>query len=138
MAVIEINWRPSNRDLRQFAVVQLIVAAGAAWLLHRRFGWDVAAISLVVVSTAGLVAGLLSPQLLRPPFIVWMVAAFPIGWVMSHVVLAIVYYSVITPIGIALRLAGRDTLQRNVRPEDTTYWIPRDQPTDSSRYFRQF
>jgi hypothetical protein len=137
MAVIEINWKPSDRDLRWFAVVQLVVAV-AAWLLHRRFGWDVAATSLLVASSAGLVGGLLAPLILRPLFIAWMVAAFPIGWLMSHLVLAIVYYTVITPIGFALRLAGRDTLRRNATSDATTYWIARPQPPESSRYFRQF
>ncbi|MDB5346460.1 MAG: hypothetical protein JWP89_4837 [Schlesneria sp.] len=138
MAVIEINWRPSDRDLRLFAVVQWFVAAAAAWLLHKKFGWDIAAIALLVASSAGLVGGLLVPLILRPLFIAWMVAAFPIGWVMSHLVLAIVYYTVITPIGFALRLAGRDTLQRNATPDATTYWTARPQPRESSRYFRQF
>lgn len=138
MAVLEINWRPSNRDLRIFAGVQWIVAALAAWLVHRKLGWDTAAWTLVAASSIGLIAGLASPQILRPLFVAWMVAAFPIGWVMSHVVLAIVYYGVVTPIGIALRLAGRETLQRKSRPEATTYWVTRPEPPEPSRYFRQF
>ena len=138
MAVIEINWHPSDRELRLFAAVQMVVVTVSAWLLHRRFGWDVAAASLLLASSAWLIAGLIVPQWMRPFFIAWMVAAFPIGWLTSHVVLAIVYFAVITPIGFALRLAGRDTLQRNARPEDTTYWISRPQPPESSRYFRPF
>ena len=120
MAIIEINWRPSNRDLRMFAVVQLVVAAVCAWLLHRRLGWDAAAIGLIGLSLAGTVAGLVSPQLLRPLFVLWMVAAFPVGWVMSHLMLAVVYYGVVTPIGFALRLRGRDALQLKPGPEATT------------------
>jgi uncharacterized membrane protein YjjP (DUF1212 family) len=138
MAVIEINWKPSNRDLRLFAVVQLAVMAVAAWLLHRRSGWDVMAVAVLVASLATLLVGMIAPPLMRPLFLVWMIAAFPIGWVMSHVVLAVVYYGVVTPIAFALRLGGRDTLQRKPRPDATTYWISRSTPPEISRYFRQF
>ena len=138
MAIIEINWRPSNRDLRMFAIVQLVVAAVCAWLMYRRLGWDAAAIGLTGVSLVGTVAGLVSPQLLRPLFVLWMVVAFPVGWVMSHVMLAVVYYGVVTPIGFALRLRGRDALQLKTRPEATTYWSARPPAPEPTRYFRQF
>ncbi|HEY4261984.1 MAG TPA: SxtJ family membrane protein [Schlesneria sp.] len=138
MAVIEINWKPSNRDLRLFAVVQLVVMATAAWLLHRRYGRDAMAVGLLVASLATLFIGMVTPPLMRPLFLMWMIAAFPVGWVMSHVVLAVVYFGVVTPIAFALRLAGRDTLQRKLRPEATTYWIPRSGAPEPSRYFRQF
>lgn len=138
MAVLEINWNPSDRDLRLFAVVQWIVVMTAAGLLSRRLGWSVAVALLMVASSGGLLAGLARPRWLRPLFVAWMMAAFPVGWVMSHVVLAIVFYAVITPIGLALRFAGRDSLQRKANPDATTYWMPRGQASESSRYFRQF
>lgn len=138
MAVIEMNWRPSNRDLRVFAVVQLIVACVAAWLLHRRWHWDSVASGLVVLSLGGLIVGMITPQVLRLPFLAWMLAAFPIGWVMSHVLLGIVYYGVVTPIGLVLRLRGRDVLQLKPRADVSTYWIVRPKTSETSRYFRQF
>ena len=138
MAVIEMNWRPSHRDLRLFAVVQLIVASAGAWLLHRRLGWDAAACVVVAASLVITAVGLVLPQLLRPLFVGWMLAAFPVGWVMSHLLLAAVYYGVVTPIGLALRLRGRDSLQLKPRADATTYWVERPQPPDSTRYFRQF
>lgn len=138
MAVIEMNWRPSNRDLRVFAVVQLLVACVAAWLLHRRWQWDSVAIGIAAASLMGLIVGMITPQVLRLPFVTWMLAAFPIGWVMSHVLLGIVYYGVVTPIGLALRLRGRDSLHLKPRADETTYWIIRPKASDPSRYFRQF
>jgi Saxitoxin biosynthesis operon protein SxtJ len=138
MAVIEMNWRPSNRDLRVFAVVQLIVAGVVGWLLHRRLGWDAAAIAVAGSSCAATVVGFVSPQILRPLFVAWMLAAFPLGWLMSHLLLACVYYGVVTPIGFALRLSGRDSLQLRSKPDIGTYWVTRPESPDSSRYFRQF
>ncbi|MBS0202487.1 MAG: hypothetical protein JSS49_06265 [Planctomycetes bacterium] len=138
MAVIEMNWRPSHRDLRVFAVVQMIVAATGAWWLHKHWGWDLPAAGLMGVSVALLALGMFQPGRLQPLFVVWMLAAFPIGWVMSHLLLAIVYYGVVTPIGLLLRLSGRDTLQQQSRSNTDTFWIARPAPPESSRYFRQF
>lgn len=137
MAIIEINWQPSNRDLRVFAFVQLIVAGAGAWLLHRRLNWDLAATILVGLSLVLLAAGLVRPKILRTLFVAWMVAAFPIGWVMSHLLLAVVYFGIVTPIGFLLRLRGRDALQ--LKAEDSTsYWNTRPASPESSQYFRQF
>ena len=138
MAVIEMNWRPSPRELRVFAVVQLVAAAVIAWLLHRRLDWDTTAIGLIGTSLIALAVGMASPAVLRPLFVAWMLAAFPLGWVMSHVMLATVYYFVLTPIGLLLRLGGRDSLQLKQRPDANTFWVERKQPAKPSRYFQQF
>ena len=62
----------------------------------------------------------------------------PIGWVVSHVLMAIAFYGVITPIGLLLRLAGRDLLEQRLDREAKSYWQPRRPVTDRRRYFRQF
>jgi hypothetical protein len=67
-----------------------------------------------------------------------MAAVFPIGWVVSHTVFAAVYFLVITPIGLALRAAGHDPMERKWNPQSATYWKPREEPPAPSRYFRQF
>src|SRR5262245_51553273 len=104
----DIPLRPSTRTLRQFA---------ALWLLF--FGllavWQWLAKENVLLATtfallAGVIGplGLIWPQLLRWIYVGWMIAVFPIGWVVSRVVLAILFYGVFTPIGLAFRLTGRD------------------------------
>jgi len=81
--------------------------------------------------------GLIRPRTIRPIYVGWMVLAFPIGWLVSCILLAIVYYGVFTPIALALGLLGRDALRR--RPRKTgTYWQPKRPVTDVRRYFRQF
>ena len=64
--------------------------------------------------------------------------AFPIGWTVSLIMLAILYYGLFTPIGLVFRLIGRDALQRSRRPGLETYWTPKPTTTDPRRYFKQF
>ena len=61
-----------------------------------------------------------------------------IGWILSSVVLAVLYYLVLTPIGVLLRLTGYDPMKRRFDRTAKTYWLPRNSDTETERYFKQF
>ena len=67
-----------------------------------------------------------------------MYAALPIGWTISHVVLAAVFYVVMTPIGILMKMLGHDPMQRSFDRAAPTYWLERKGDPDPRRAFRQF
>ena len=73
-----------------------------------------------------------------PANLMLVAATYPIGWTLSHLVMAIIYYLVLTPIGILLRLVGHDPLCRSFEPTRQTYWVERRPPEHKGRYFRQF
>ncbi len=134
----DVSFAPPARTLRQFAGLWLLflgLMAGVQGLLRDRpvAGLVLGALALVV----GL-AGLVRPPLIRPIYVGAMVVTFPIGWVVSKVLLACTYYAVITPVALAFRLIGRDALCRRNRPATATYWLPKRLPTDLRRYFRTF
>ncbi len=90
-----------------------------------------------LVGVAGGALVLASPSTGRALYRGWMLAALPIGWTFSMGVLAIAFYGVITPVGVAMRLVGRDPLHRRFDRAAGTYWSPRRPARDPSRYFRQ-
>jgi hypothetical protein len=136
-----MNWSdvrrpPSDRLLRQFAGVWIgffLVAAAARWL---RGGPHLPALVLAVMAVVVGVAGLLSPRLIKPIYVGWMIAAFPIGWTVSKVALAAIFYVVLTPISWAFRIGGRDVLRLRRAPRDS-YWNAKRQPGGPAEYFRQ-
>ena len=67
-----------------------------------------------------------------------MLSVAPIGFVISHILLALVFYVVLTPIGLAMRLFGYDPMTRKLDPQATTYWVPRAGQESAQQYFRQF
>ena len=67
-----------------------------------------------------------------------MVINYPIGWVITHVVMAIIFYLVVTPVGIIMRLTGRDPMERAFDRTAKTYWKPRNTDPDSAGYFRLY
>ena len=138
MALLEINFRPSDRELRWFSAIQLAFFLGVAYFVANKAGATTAAGSIAAASSIVAIAGLVAPRLVFPLYIAWMAAAFPIGWAMSHVLLAGVYYLVLTPLGLALRLAGKDLLERQLDRSAKTYWKERDPSPKVERYFKQY
>lgn len=117
---------PAPRALRQFGlVVGGVLLAVAALLLWRRgpSGW---AWGLGVGGGALVVAGALAPVALRPVRTVWMALAFALGFVMTRVILTAAFALLFVPVGLALRLVGKDLLHRRPDPGASTYWIARD------------
>jgi branched-chain amino acid transport system permease protein len=64
------------------------------------------------------------------------VGSLPIGWVLSHILLRVIYYLVLTPVALVFRLAGRDPLALR-RRDATSHWVPFAQGEDGESYFRQ-
>jgi hypothetical protein len=134
----DLPFDPPPRTLRQFAGLWLIVlTALAGWqgLVHGR---PLLAAGLAALGWTLGPLGLVRPRALRPLFVAGMVAAFPLGWAVSRLLLAAVFYGVVTPLGLLLRLSGRDPLGLRPRPDPPSYWAPKPTPTDLRRYFRQF
>jgi len=67
--------------------------------------------------------GLVKPGAIRWFFVIWMVLALPIGWLMSQLMLAALFYLVLTPAAMVLRLRGRDLLARK-KPDTVSFWRP--------------
>lgn len=113
----------SNRSFGVvFTVVFLIVA-----LLPLLKGEGPRIWGLVVSSLIAAVT-LLRPSLLTAPNRLWMKFGLLLGRIVSPVVIGILYYGVITPFGIVMRLAGKDPLRLKRDPGAATYWIRRDPP----------
>jgi hypothetical protein len=134
----DIPFQPTRTTLRQFAGLWLVFFGGlAAWQGLARGQTTLATVLAVLALTVGPI-GLARPEWLRPLYVVWMVLAFPIGWTVSLLMLAVMFYGLFTPIGLAFRLLGRDPLHRARRPGLATYWTPKPTPADVRRYFKQF
>ena len=106
-------------------------------LVHWRTEAHTVAYVLWVVGAVLVVLYYAVPGLRRPLYLGWMFAVFPIGWTVSHVILGVLYYLVITPVGLVMRLFGRDSMRLRLDPEAKTYWIERSSEGKSS-YFSQF
>ena len=138
MSLIELKTDATKKELAWFGLLLLAflgIVGLLAWratgtLTASRYIWG-AGVALAVIYYA-------VPPLRKPMFLGWMYAAYPIGWVMSHVILAVIFYGVLTPVGRLMRLFGYDPMARRFDRSAASYWIERERSTDASSYFRQF
>ncbi|OQB35004.1 MAG: hypothetical protein BWY09_02474 [Candidatus Hydrogenedentes bacterium ADurb.Bin179] len=92
-----------------------------------------------VVAAPFLVLGLLWPKGLKPLFVVWIKLALVLNWIVTHVLLTVVFFLIIVPMGILMRLFSDDPLKRKWLPQANSYWEePEEQPEAFDRYLNQF
>lgn len=113
-----------TRQLRRFGLlVGGIFATIAGWPLLLRgqapHGWA------AVIAAALMILGLTVPGALRPVLRLWLRVGHLLGWFNTRILLTLVYFVVMTPTGLAMRLIGRDPLDRRLR-DRSSYW--RDKP----------
>ncbi|MCP4201141.1 MAG: hypothetical protein GY769_04325 [bacterium] len=136
--MIDLNLNPNKKELRQFSVALIAATAVVGGLLWWKLGPNPWSQGLWIGGPIAGLLGLAVPIAIKPLFIALSVVAFPIGIVVGTIALALVYYLMITPIGLIFRLIGRDPLHRGFDPSSTTYWIARRQSRGVGRYFQQF
>ncbi len=136
MTFKDINFNPDDRELRIFSLIWLAGFGLFGALVWWRGGtW---APVLWGIAVLGCALGLVAPRAMKPVYVAWMVAAFPIGWTVSLALLGIVYYVVFTGFGLVFRAIGRDPLGRSFDRTAPTYWVPHRAADGLERYFKQF
>jgi hypothetical protein len=81
--------------------------------------------------------GLVAPAILRPVFRMWMKIGHILGWINTKIILGILFFGLITPMGMVMRLFGWDSMRRALVPDAKTYRVIR-QPRPPSHMTRQF
>ena len=76
----------------------------------------------IIVSIVFLILGLLNSKILTPLNKLWMRLGIWLGLIISPIVMAIIYFGVITPIGLILKLFGKDVLNLKIDKNKKTYW----------------
>ena len=127
----------STNDLKKFGLT-----LGAAFGILAGFLFWKHAGSVTVfagISVVFLLCAFVYPLVLKPVQKAWMTAALLMGWVMTRVILTALFYVAITPIGMILRLMGKDILDQNFDPKKQSYWQIRPQASRTpSDYEKQY
>jgi carbamoyltransferase len=133
---ISRNIDHSPRTLRRFGItvgIALLVLAYVLLLRHRTAAGVIGTAAVALIAAAAL-----KPTLLKLLHRVWMTASRAIGFVMTAVILTIVFYVVLTPIGLLQRLLGRRPLDLAFVSGESTYWQVRSDKFETANYEKQF
>lgn len=127
---------PTERTLRQFAGMWFLVFLAAA-LRQFIHGHKMVGTVLILIGLIGA-AGLVKPPIVKHLFLSATIAAFPVGWVVTQVILAVMFYAVLTPIALICRWRGRDPLQLRQQSQRSSFWGTRGDPPPPENYLQQF
>src|SRR5271166_2730232 len=129
----DIQFDPPRKMLRQFAGLWLVVFGGLAlWEIYGRGRTAFGGILAILAVTIGPL-GLIYPHWVRFIYVGWMVLSFPIGWTISQIIMAVMFFGLFVPIGLIFRFMGRDTLQQARRVGIQSYWEAKPASADLRR-----
>ena len=119
-----MNQQHGTKDLRQFGLlVGGVFSAIGLWpVLFRGESprlWALIAGGLLVM------LGAVVPQSLKQIYAGWMKLGHALGWVNTRIILGIIYYGLITPMGVAMRLMGKDPMRLAFKQDASTYRVLR-------------
>lgn len=123
----------SRHALKSFAMLVGVVLVAIGVFVHWRTAaslFDPAKVHLAAATLVGvgaflIVLGYFAAPVLRPVYLVWMGLAIVLGAVMTRVILSVVFIALVVPIGLVMKLFGRDPLLRRFDPESSSYWVSR-------------
>lgn len=126
----------TRKELRQFGLlVGVVFTVIGLWPMVFRGE----PLRLWAVGIGGLLiaCGGMLPQVLRPVHTAWMGMGHILGWINTRILLGIVFYALVTPIGLLRRLMGNDTMRQVGAETSSTYRVLRS-PRPPSHMKNQF
>ena len=131
------NIKSTKKDLKNFGLVigiALLILAGFLWWKDRPTFLTFGGIGVVVI-----VIGFIVPIILKPFQIIWMAFAVIMGFIMTRVILSLLFYLVLTPTSILSKLFGEKFLDLKLDRSASTYWIQKPKRELGKKFYeRQF
>ena len=132
----KMNWKPSNKTVHQFGWTVFIGFGVIGGLVFSK-GHHPLAFEMWAAATAVLVLSLLAPVLARPIYWIWMGLGMAIGFVMSKIVLMVIFFVVLTPVAFVFRWMKRDPLKIK-KSDGPSYWEKHPEISDAKYYEHMF
>lgn len=130
--------KQDRKDLRNFAItmfVALAIIGGLMFFLGKHpirayWAWGIGGVFLIW--------GFVAPMTLKFVYQIWMGLAFVLGWFVSRIILLILFYGVVTPIALLMKLLRKDLLHQKLDRNAASYWIRREEEPDPKKYEKLF
>ena len=131
------NIRTDKKSIRDFGLlIGCILLVIAGFLVFK--GRD---INLIIISLglSIIASGFIVPFILKPFYLIWMFFAVVLGWFMTRLILGLVFYSIVSVIGISARLFGKEFLELKKSLGNNSYWNYKDRvKSDPIEFEKQF
>ena len=114
------NIKSEKSDLRKFGImvgtIFLLIAGFFFWKEKESFQL------LLAIGIVLLIVGIAIPFTFKPVYWIWMVLSMVLGWFMTRVILSLIFYIILSPIGLVARLFGKQFLDLKLDGTNKSYW----------------
>lgn len=130
---------PGQNQERNFGfTLGLVLLILALYPLRHSLSWDSVRIPFLIASALLLALGQLRPSLLRPLNFVWMKFAMYLERFMNPLIMGVLFFAILTPYTLLLRLSGKRFLPLDREPGSSSYWKNRREAVQKETFSRQF
>ena len=128
--------KTTKKEIRSFGITigLILLIIGAILLWKNNINYPI----FMIIGIVLLVSGLVIPIILKPIYITWMILANILGWFMTRLILSLLFYAILTPIGLIPRLFGKQFLELKWNRTNCTYWNYRSDKSEKGNYEKQF
>ena len=129
------NIKSGKKELKDFSIVIGIVLLFLGIFLYYK---DINSFDVVIyISIAFFILGQIGRIFLKPIYFLWMVFAIIIGWFMTRIVLTVLFFGIVSPIGLMLRLFSNNNDRKLDSEKQSSYWNFRDSQTELKQDFEK-
>ena len=139
MAIIEEikNIKGDKSDWKKFGItmgiILTIIGFSLLWKKNNYFEY------FFFLAAAFFVSGLILPSVLKPVYKAWMALSVVMGFIMTRIIMVIIFYLIVTPLRLVASMAGKEFLDMKIDKSVKSYWIVREKTQRvKSDYERQF
>ncbi|MEM7299055.1 MAG: hypothetical protein AAF391_12415 [Bacteroidota bacterium] len=140
MDLVNINWKPEKKELVDFGTAMGIGFPIIALIVWWLFSAPNVAIGLAAFGIVLFLLSRIYTPLVLPVYYPWMAVAMVMGTIISYLIVAFIYFIMITPLALFFKIRGRDSLDRSLDSDAESYWSEVDNQPDNKieEYERQF
>lgn len=126
----------TKEEIRKFGIVIgiILLIIGVILLWKRNIYYPI----LMIMGIFLFVGGLSIPIILKPIYIIWMIFATIMGWLMTRFILSLLFYGLITPISLIARLMGKKFIYLRWDKINNSYWNYRSNKVQNVDYEKQY
>jgi len=126
----------TKEEIRKFGIVigSILLIIGVILLWKRNIYYPI----LMIIGIFLFVGGLSIPIILKPIYIIWMIFATIMGWLMTRFILSLLFYGLITPISLIARLMGKKFIYLRWDKINNSYWNYRSNKVQNVDYEKQY
>ena len=118
------NIKTNKEEIRKFGfLIGGVLIAISIFMLWKAFSQYQ---MVFIIGVSFILLGLIIPKILKPVYIIWMTFATILGWIMTRVILTILFYLIVMPIGLIARIFGTKFLDLSWHNDNESYWNKRD------------